>query len=449
MPVTNWAAAPGGPTAGTVTSVATREGGTYVAIELAAGAGDTARRREVIPVADVRALSADELSTSGERVEKVKTTTKRLSIDLGTEAAGQDVSIALMYFTPGLRWIPTYRLEDDRQNAARLSLQGEILNELEDVDDAAVELVVGVPHFRFGDVISPLSLERVMRDVLTQAAPQLMGQSNALSNALFTQRASEWRPQAQPAGGETAATGMDMAKELAFTGEQDLFVYEVGKLSLPRGARATVPLWSTDVEPRDVYTMDVDVVRDVSQGQVAMAVSGRSSPLELSKNDVWHQLELSNTGTVPWTTGAALVTKDGLPLGQDLLTYTPPKGATMLPITVAVDVRGDYDEREVSRDNNAMRWNGNSYARVVMHGTVRVTNHRAEAADMRIAVGVGGKVLSSEGDPRIVDRGYRAADWENPRYDYRLNGHSDVTWSFRLEPGATREVSMEFEMFVR
>jgi hypothetical protein len=446
VPLTRWTEAPAGPQVGTTTQAATRAGGQFVVLEVEGGTA-AARRRTIVPVADVRAIGGPELATQTARVEQVTTRHKRLTFDLGADAAGREVELHIVYFTPGLRWIPTYRLDGALEDQGRLALQSEILNELEDLDDAALELVVGVPNFRFGDVISPLSLERVMRDVLSQAAPQLMGQqnSNVFSNAMFSQRASEFRQPAQDAGG----SGLDIAKELAFTGEQDLFVYEVGRISIPRGARTTVPLWSSEVALRHVYTMDVNVVRDLAPGTAARVSGDRESPLRLAKNDVWHQLELRNPGQVPWTTGAALVTKDGLPLGQDLLTYTPVGGATMLPITVAVDVRGDYDEREVARENAGIRWDGNQYARVVKRGTVKVTNYRRQAVDLRVAVGLGGKVLATEGDPEVVARDFRATDWQNVRQDARLNNHSDVTWTFRLEPGASREVWLEVEMIVR
>ncbi|MBK8979371.1 MAG: hypothetical protein IPM29_26025 [Planctomycetes bacterium] len=445
-PISRWAELPEGPAAGTTTKLASRAGGNFVVLDITAGTGATPRRA-IVPVADVRAISGPDLATRTTRVEQVTARHKRLAFEFGTEAAGRAVEIQLVYFTPGLRWIPTYRLDGALEDRGRLALQGEILNELEDLEDASLELVVGVPNFRFGDVISPLSLERVMRDVLAQAAPQLMGQQNPFSNAMFTQRGSEFRQSGQDAG--AAGGAMGMAQELAFTGEQDLFVYAVGRRTIPRGARTSVPLWTSEVALRHVYTMDVDVVRDVAQGNAARVTGDRESPLELAQNDVWHQLELRNPGPMPWTTGAALVTKDGLPLGQDLLTYTPVTGAARLPVTVAVDVRGDYDEQEIAREVAGIRWNGDQYARIVKRGTVRVTNYRDEAVDLRIAVGLGGKVLATEGDPAVVVRDFRAADWQNGRQDYRLNGHSDVTWTFRLEPGATREVWLEVEMYVR
>ena len=99
----------------------------------------------------------------------------------------------IVYFTPGLRWIPTYRFEAKKGGEGTLALQAELLNELEDIRGAPFDLVVGVPNFRFRDVASPLSLEGMMRNALAQAAPSLMGSMNNLSNAMFTQRAGEWR----------------------------------------------------------------------------------------------------------------------------------------------------------------------------------------------------------------------------------------------------------------
>jgi len=49
---------------------------------------------------------------------------------------------------------------------ANLSLQGEVLNEVGDIDHAALDLVVGVPNFRFADTLSPLTLETALRATL-------------------------------------------------------------------------------------------------------------------------------------------------------------------------------------------------------------------------------------------------------------------------------------------
>ena len=57
-----------------------------------------------------------------------------------------------------------------------------------------------------------------------------------------------------------------------------------------------------------------------------------------------------------------------LPLAQELLTYTPVKARVLVPVTVAVDVRGSYEESEVKRVSEALHFAGRSgldVARVV------------------------------------------------------------------------------------
>jgi len=100
---------------------------------------------------------------------------KRLSFDLGEKSAGKAVELTLMFFAPGIRWIPTYRVSGDLKDTAAMALQAEILNQSEDLQGVGLDLVVCVPHFRFHDVVSPFVLETTLRHVLAQAAPQLMG----------------------------------------------------------------------------------------------------------------------------------------------------------------------------------------------------------------------------------------------------------------------------------
>src|ERR1043165_260146 len=118
--------------------------------------------RLVLPVSDVRSVSGQDLLTKMMRRELVMSRTKRLSFEMGKDNAGKNVELQLFYFSEGVRWIPTYRVaagNADKPDKADISLQGEILNEAEDIRGAALDLVVGVPNFRFKTTPSPLALE--------------------------------------------------------------------------------------------------------------------------------------------------------------------------------------------------------------------------------------------------------------------------------------------------
>ena len=98
---------------------------------------DTESGRTVLPINTVASISGKEIATQMAREEEVFSRSKRLNFDFGKDSAGKEVALKLFYFTGGLRWIPTYRVSGELKDKADLSLQGEVLNELEDVENAA------------------------------------------------------------------------------------------------------------------------------------------------------------------------------------------------------------------------------------------------------------------------------------------------------------------------
>ena len=186
-----------------------------------------------------------------------------------------------MYFCPGIQWIPTYRIELGRKKKmARIALQAEILNEVEDLEEVPIHVVVGVPNFRFRSVISPFSLEAVLRNALTQASPQLMSQVHTFGNAIFSQRA----------GGRQDGRGtLKLPKELTAAGSEDLFIYELPKIRLKRGHRAAVPIFDATAPYEHVYTWEVHLQRHDIEATPSGA--GVDSPLKLAMNEVWHQID--------------------------------------------------------------------------------------------------------------------------------------------------------------
>jgi hypothetical protein len=409
-------------------------------------------QRIILPVNRVQAIrGGTNLITTTTHRQEVFTRSKRIGFDFGEDAAGKNVSLRLFYFTAGLRWIPTYRVSGDLKERADLTLQGEILNDVTDVQDAALDLVVGVPHFRFDDTVSPLTLEQAMR--MTAAAANLANNNAYQSQVSFDN------------GGRAAAAraldaGMSAAPELGGASEQDLFVYNITKFSLQKGARAAVPLWQQPADLRHVYTCDLKTRRSrasgglIEQEQVAESSDGNSgarrgrSPNSIVMNQVWHQLELRNGSKVPWTTGAALMLRNMLPLGQDLLVYTPPGGKALLPVTVAVDIRGTIDEQELSRKQSALHFNGDEYMQITKKGTITLSSYRKEQSQMCISLATAGETanLSDNGKMKLNDG--RAADWDDNN-NVRVNNHSDVTWELTLEPGETKTITYDVSFFTR
>ena len=409
----------------------------------------------MVAVNQVKNLTIDQMvSTTQQRSFEV-TKKKKLKFDFGQP--NQDVKIKLMYFRPDVRWIPTYRIEltdepfknksgNAPRNTARIAMQGEILNEAEDLIDVPVHLVVGVPNFRFRETPSPMILEAQMKNSLASVAPNLMGNnnrfSNSISNGIYTQRAGEFRSNRASGGNGSAA--IDMPEELSGKASQDLFVYKLDKMTLKKGERASVPILTTEVGYRDVYTWDIAVKHSESHAATSAALA---SPLVLSENRVWRQIELVNDTDIPWTTGAAMFVDGFQPLAQELLTYTSPGGICRVPVTVAVDLRGKADDREVSRDLQALKWRGRSYAKVVGEINAELANNKSVKVPVEVSIRFGGKATKASADGKISLSGYNEKDWE--RGGDAINNSSIVRWKAEIEPGECFKPEVDYEFLLR
>lgn len=405
----------------------------------------------LLSAGNVRTLNIKEMKTTVSKTAKTTRRSKRLTFKL--PEGGKKQALSIMYFRPGVRWIPTYRInlgEKDGKKSANVSLQAEILNEAEDLVDVPMDIVVGVPNFRFRETPSPLVLEATLRNALAEAAPAIMGQvmaNNSFSNAMYSQRSGEFRRNAANANDAAEGGVVNLPGELTASGAQDLFVYNLPKITLARGERSAVSIFNADCPYRDIYTWDVHVNRqDI---EAAPSGGGVVSPLTLSKNEVWHQILLTNNTNLPWTTGAAMITQGDQPLAQELLTYTPPKDDARVPLTIAIDARGSFDEKEIGRDLKALQWDGYNYARIEKESTVHLCNNKKTPMEVEITLRVGGKVTKATEEGSVVLGAYRAEDWTNYQGHPAVNNSSTVTWKTKLDPGETIEPKVTYHFFTR
>ncbi len=403
----------------------------------------------VLPVHAVQDILAEELKTRITRTVTSTSRRKRLTFTMDEPGAAREIT--LMYFRPGVRWIPTYRVElaeADGKPLARIAMQAELLNEAEDVDDAPLDIVVGVPNFRFRTLPSPLILEHTLRNTLAQAAPQLMGQMrNDFSNALYTQRAGELRRDAAHANEVAGGGDVELPDSLTASGAQDLFVYQLPPLRIKRGERAAVPIFQATAPYRSVYTWDLTVQRHGVDA--APSGSGIQSPLALAQNEVWHQLELQNNTKAPWTTGAAMLMQGMQPLAQELLTYTSPGDFCRVPVTVSVETRGSYEEEEIGREPKALRWHSTDYMLIKKQGRLHLCNNKPEAIEVEITAKLAGRVTTASHDGEITLLPYNAQLWQNYQGHHEVNNSSIVRWKVRLAPGETFEPELEYQLYVR
>ena len=228
---------------------------------------------------------------------------------------------------------------------------------------------------------------------------------------------------------------------------QELYVYHLPPSSLRKGQRAAMTLFTAQAPYRDVYTWEVRVQRE----DIATAPSGAgvASPLRLAENQVWRQLELSNTGDIPWTTGAAIILQGQQPLAQELLTYTSPKAACRVPVTVAIDVRGSFAEEETGRDLNALTWDGHAYAKIKQRGQLTLSSYKQQPIEAEILLRFGGKAEEVSDGGTVALSPYRAEDWNQYRGSPAVNNGSTVRWKTTLQPGQAFRPTVQSHFYTR
>ncbi|MFC1463111.1 hypothetical protein ACFLQU_05855 [Verrucomicrobiota bacterium] len=409
---------------------------------LATGDGDL-----LLPVNSIQTLRMQDMTTT--TTDVVTQTIKKKRLVLRFDTPGVKKKVTLMYFRPGMRWIPTYyiSLPEQKGGKANIRLQAEILNEAEDLIDTPVDIVVGVPNFRFRTIVSPLILETVLRDALRQAAPQIMGRGNQFSNAMFSQRSSEHFNRGPSRSGAAGSGSVNLPQELTAGGRHDLFIYHLPKMTLRTKERTAVHIFNAKTPCRDVYTWDVRIKRhDIA---TAPSGSGITSPLALSKNEVWHLVELENATKVPWTTGAAMIMQGQQPLAQELLTYTSPGDAVRVPVTVSVDTRGTATEKEIGRQTKALVWDRHSYAKISNQALLTLVNRKSASVDVEITLRFGGKVDEATDDANVVIAPYSGQDWERYRGSAAVNNSSIVRWTTTIKPGRNFKPSVKYHYFAR
>jgi hypothetical protein len=373
-----------------------------------------------------------------------------LSFDWPGHRPDREAEVGLVYLQRGLRWIPSYRLDLDGTGGGTLKLQATLVNDLLDLEDAAVNLVVGVPSFAFAAIVDPIALQKGAAQLSSYLQPQ--SQTNfALSNAIMTQAAS-------PAAGAAfpAEAGPEMA---GAEREADLYVFSVRHVTLAKGERMVLPVAEASVKYQDRYALEVPVApppevfsnfNDDRQGEVARL---------LAAPRVQHRVRLSNPGPHPLTTAPALILSQGRLIAQSMMTYTPPGGAVDLDVTAAVDVLVRKHEKEVRRTPNAVHWDGDDYFKVDLNGTIALTNRRKEPVEVEVVRRILGNADAASGDGRIEKEnvledqaGGRPRWWgwySWPSWWSHFNGIARINWKVALAPGQERTLTYDWHYYWR
>jgi hypothetical protein len=343
--------------------------------------------------------------------------------------------LSMGYLEHGLGWTPSYLISLTDDTNAQITMQAVVTDDAEDLQNAQLFFVVGVPNFAYANTLSPMSLQQTLVDFMKDAERDEDRKKSLgfLSNAIGGQVAMFDKAEEAPIN---LANGVD---EMASSPEEDLFLYSRSDVTLAKGERASYNVFSGNVAYEHLYNWEVeDQPRVDAYGNV---INPNQNPQDGNRADsIWHSIRLKNSTRFPWTSAPALVISGDKPVSQDTLTYTQKSASSVLRITVATDIRASHEEREVARQPEVNHRRNSNYDLVTVEGKLKVKNFKSKEVHLAIGKTLRGKTELQSDQGKTIQLG-EGIESDNPK--------SRLTWEVTLAPGQERVVTYRYRIWVR
>jgi hypothetical protein len=343
---------------------------------------------------------------------------KRMMV-LKPEKPANDIQLQQIYMTGGINWIPSYflRLKDDK--TARLEMKATIENYAEDLNETDMELVVGAPQMIYSNKPDPMTYNYLSFATSYNGNDGKPMQGYMQSNAVTTYAA-------------TGGTTEFFADDFTVQGEKtdDMYIYQLGKVTLPKQSKGTYPIFAGNVEYKDKYEGTIPDKTNY--------YSTRYCSPEEKTYDVFHSLEIKNTSTVPLTTASIMVLNEKEQfVAQDELKYTPVGASTDIKLSKAIDIVTKNTEEEKGREDNAKKIGKQTYSKVVLKGTIEVNNYQNKEVTVSITKLMSGTVDNESDGGTVVKQISR---------NY-INPASQIKWDVKVKPNDKKILTYEYEVY--
>ncbi len=365
----------------------------------------------------------------------VKETVKRLKFKVS--GAKDKAPINIGYLQKGVSWSPAYLIELIDGSKARVTMQGLLVNDVEDIDGSDIYFVVGYPNFIFADTVSPLALTQSVSDFLQGVTNGRGASYNAGIASQFANTSSSFGREFYDSGPMPTPEqnfGYSSTKDTPGAPEEDLFLYGMKNVSLKKGERAYYTVFSADIPYEHVYEWSVPNTSNV----LPNGYLDNSNQSKVIENQVWHKLSFTNTSKFPFTTAPAMAMSNGQPLAQDTLKYTAKGGKGDVRVTVATDIGASKSEVEKSRERS--NYLGSSRIKVSSEGKLWLKNYKTRAVTISVNKTLVGEVSSADnsGVATKTSEGIQS-----------FNPISIIKWEVPLAPGEEKTLTYNYSTYIR
>lgn len=342
-------------------------------------------------------------------------------IVINPEKPASSIRLQQVHLTGNVNWLPSYYLQLKDSKTARIEMKAMVENFAEDLNDAETELVVGAPQMIYSNTPDPMTYDYISVHENTGsygrgAGARMYMQSNAVAKAALeeTDGAAYFEGDFET-GGEKSG---------------DMYIYKIGKVSLPKNSKGSFPVFAANVEYKDKYEGTV--------GDITNFYNNRYVPDEEKVFDVFHSLEIKNTTSVPLTTASLMAVNDkGQFMAQDELKYTPVGSLATIRLSKAIDIVAKNNEEEKTREDNAKKVGKASYSKVILAGTITVENFQDKASTVSIIKLLNGTVLTQNQNGKTSKKA---------SYNY-INPQSEIKWEIDLGAKQKKTIAYEYEVF--
>ncbi len=327
-----------------------------------------------------------------------------------------------------ISWIPSYYLSLKDDKSARLEMKSLIENYSGEVfNNTNTELIVGNPQLGLG-----LSLDPTTTQGFTFA-----GGGNARGGNIYAQKQATLSISNSAGGVLDAIRSSELMSssnddELStFSTETEtgngLFIYKLGKISLPKQSKASFPVFASTLSYKDLHEC---VIRDITNFENMKYIQPNDNV-----HDVFHSIEITNSTEYPLTSGTIMVTdKYGRFTAQDQLKYVPKNGIGIIRLTKEINISVKNSEEEIERYDNVKKINKVSLNKVKIRGTITINNYDQDSKTITLKKNINGTItVANDGKVTKVSQYYG----NNPM--------SNVTWEITVASGAKKEIVYEYE----
>ena len=342
-----------------------------------------------------------------------------------------NAAVKLSYMQTGMNWSPNYNIKIIDDNNLQLEMKALIENFTEEIKDVDLTLTVGAANFKYGQQVDPLALYYFSGG--NTGFQNYNYNDNNNYNAQMYSNAYTTMPMAEDArtGG---GVGYNNYTNYITDGDKsgDLYMYKLGKVSLPMNTKSSFSIFAANVPYEDVYNVNLyDVVNYASNNRIN-DTEGQTFP-------VFHSLKITNNTTFPFTTAPVFVQDKNLqPMAQDQIKYTPTGGKVLVQLAKSTDVLVKNTEEEISNVENARKYNNHSYRKVTVTGKITVENLQKKAIKLNVSKNINGDITKTS-DAGVVKK--------SGKYN-GVNPTSDADWVVNLEGGQKKDITYTYEVYV-